>query len=257
MELNLISCNIRFDNPADGNNSWSHRRSLLTKTLLSHSPHIIATQEGRIHQLNDFCELLSNFNLIDQHRSWIKERMYPSFFIKKNTFEILGSGDYWLSETPDVAGSISFESAFPRLMTWIKLQPKGIDKKLLLVNTHFDHIKEETRVAQMRVLIQQIKKIHSPEFTLVIMGDFNDSPTSQIRMSLMNEFNSLEDSWLKHNTIEETSHHAFMGEIQNGSRIDWILIEKDLSIQNCFMDKSHQNGHYPSDHFPIICNVKL
>ena len=257
MELNLISCNIRFDNPGDGDNSWSHRRTFLTEILLGHSPHIIATQEGRINQLQDFCQLLGDFEIIDQHRSWIKERMYPSFFLRKNCFELLASGDFWLSETPDVAGSISFESAFPRLMTWIKIQPKGANKKILIINTHFDHIKEDTRLAQMKVLIQQIQKIYSPEYHLIIMGDFNDSPTSQIRKKLTDEFVKLQDAWLQHNQIEETSHHAFKGEVQNGSRIDWILIDQGPIIQNCFMDKTHRQGQYPSDHFPVICKLKL
>jgi endonuclease/exonuclease/phosphatase family metal-dependent hydrolase len=159
MRLCLISSNIRFDNPADGVNAWPHRRSLLSEILLKHSPDIIATQEGRYSQLVDFNELLRDFEIVDHHRSWIKERMYPTFFIRKNTFELIKSEDLWLSETPHVAGSASFGSAFPRLLTWMKIQPKDTDKNLIVVNTHLDHVKSETRLEQVKVLGKEIKKL--------------------------------------------------------------------------------------------------
>jgi len=257
MELCLVSCNIRFDNPADGQNSWQYRRDLLAQTLLKYGPSIIASQEGRYKQLNQFKLSLKDYDLIDLHRSWIAERMYPTIFLKKNQFELLASGDAWLSETPDVAGSRSFESKFPRLMTWAKVQIKESEQKLFIINTHLDHIKHETRLSQVQVLAQEIKRIWDNQGLLIIMGDFNDSPDSKVREKLLKEFSFLQDGWKLFNPMEESSHHAFKGEMQNGSRIDWILVDNKLSINSCLMDKSVYNGVYPTDHYPIICNIKL
>jgi endonuclease/exonuclease/phosphatase family metal-dependent hydrolase len=257
MELCLISCNIRFDNPADGLNSWPHRREFLTQTLLKHGPSLIATQEGRIHQLNQLKSSLKKFDLVDQHRSWIGERMYPSIFLEQNQFEFIASGDMWLSETPDIAGSHSFESAFPRLMTWTKIQVKGSEENLFIVNTHLDHVKQETRLSQVKVLAQEIKRIWDKQSSLIIMGDFNDSPSSKVRDVLMSEFSFLQDAWRLFNDVEETSHHAFKGEIQNGSRIDWIMVDAKIAVESCLMDKSASNGLYPTDHYPIICKIRL
>jgi endonuclease/exonuclease/phosphatase family metal-dependent hydrolase len=256
MDLSLISCNIRFDNPADGQNSWDSRRDFLAQTLLLHQPVIVATQEGRMGQLQELENLLE-MELVDQHRSWIKERMYPSFYIKRGYFEFLASGDLWLSETPEIAGSKSFNSAFPRLMTWVHLQLKNSTQQLLLVNTHLDHIKISTRLGQMKVLAKEIKRIWHPSVPLIIMGDFNDSPFSPVREQLLREFNMLTDAWQLFNEKEESSHHAFQGEIQNGSRIDWILTDRRLHLSACWMDKSSQDGMYPTDHFPVVCKLKL
>lgn len=256
MELCLISCNIRFNNPADGQNSWEHRRDFLSETLLKYHPTLIATQEGRFDQLTNLKSLLKDFEIVDQHRSWIGERMYPTFFKKHACFEFLGSGDIWLSETPDVAGSRSFESAFPRLMTWAHLQIKNSEVKLLVINTHLDHVKAETRVKQIKVLIQETKKIWDKQSQLIVMGDFNDSPTGHVRQLIEEEF-ELQDAWKLFNVKEETSHHAFKGEMQNGSRIDWVLIDKRLAIKSCTMDKSVRNGLYPTDHFPVVCTITL
>jgi endonuclease/exonuclease/phosphatase family metal-dependent hydrolase len=257
MNLCLISCNIRFDNPADGANSWPLRRKLLTSTLLAHSPHVIATQEGRYDQLKNFEELLSDYEIIDQHRSWIKERMYPTFYVKKNVFEIIKSEDLWLSETPDIAGSMSFGSAFPRLFTWMKVQAKDSEKNFIFVNTHLDHVKQETRAKQIKVLAGEVKRIQDQQSTLIIMGDFNDSPDSEVRLIVEREFPELQDAWRLHNSVEETSHHAFIGKAENGARIDWILVDKKAQIENCIMDKKKSEGRYPSDHFPIVCEIKI
>lgn len=256
MELCLISCNIRFDNPADGQNSWPNRRDYLAQTLLKHSPVLIATQEGRIQQLNELNSSLPDFEIIDQHRSWIGERMYPTFFILGSQFEYLSSGDVWLSETPDIAGSRSFESTFPRLMTWTKLQIKESKKTFLIINTHLDHIKAETRQEQVKVLAQEVKKIWDQQSALIIMGDFNDSPDSKVRQILNDEF-ELQDAWHLFNKTEETSHHSFQGEMQNGARIDWVLVDKRIQITGCVMDKCTQNGIYPTDHYPIVCKIKV
>lgn len=257
MNFCFVTSNIRFDNPADGVNAWPHRRIHLASTLLAHKPDIIATQEGRFTQLKDFESLLPHFQIIDQHRSWIKERMYPSFFIRRERFEVIKSGDLWLSETPGVAGSKSFQSAFPRLMTWVRLQVKESEQNLLIVNTHLDHIKEETRIHQVEVLVQEIKRIWKGECPLFIMGDFNDSPDGKVRSLINQELPGLQDAWKVCHHPEETSHHAFNGECQNGSRIDWILLDKKTEVESCVMEKKKMEDRYPSDHFPIICRFKL
>jgi endonuclease/exonuclease/phosphatase family metal-dependent hydrolase len=257
MKLCLISSNIRFDNPSDGVNAWPHRRYLLKETLLKHSPDIIATQEGRFNQLKDFEELLEDFEIVDNHRSWIKERMYPTFFIRKKAFELIKSEDLWLSETPDIAGSKSFDSAFPRLMTWMKLQPSNSDLNFLVINTHLDHIKQETRKSQIQVLAQEIKRVWDRNSYLLITGDFNDSPDSEVRKHLEIEFPELIDSWKLFHTEEETSHHTFNGICDGGSRIDWILVDERVQIKNSILDKNTIGGKYPSDHFPVVCSIEV
>lgn len=257
MKLSIISCNIRFDNPADGANAWPQRRHLLTETLLKHQPDIISTQEGRQQQLKDFEALLQDFELVDSHRSWIKERMYPSIYVRKGRFEILRSEDLWLSETPEIAGSHSFNSAFPRLMTWVKLQPVDSEKNLLVVNTHLDHLRGDTRAAQAKVLIQEVKRFWKGECPIIFTGDFNEGPDFEVRELFVKNFPGIQDSWQLFNSHEETSHHAFKGEIQNGSRIDWILVDPSVEVESCTMDKFQREGLFPTDHFPIVAHVKL
>lgn len=257
MELNFISVNIRFNNPHDGVNAWPHRRAYLAETLLKHNPHVIATQEGRLDQLKELETELKDFELMAPHRCWINERMYPSFFVKKNTFSIVSSFDKWLSETPDIAGSKSFESTFPRLMTGLILKPLAAKTEFFLINTHFDHIKSSTRIEQAKVLCQEVRAQLLAHQSLILLGDYNDSPISEPRAQIESCFPQLRDSWTEFNSVEETSHHGFNSEINAGSRIDWILVDKKLEVTECYLDKSHQGELYPSDHYPVIAKIKF
>lgn len=258
MEFNLISCNIRFDNPHDGENAWAHRKEFLAKTLLKHSPSLIATQEGREPQLNEFLSLLSPFKMATHHRAWIAERMYPTIYFDPDKLGLIESGDLWLSLTPEIPGSKSFDSAFPRLMTWGEFEVKGSKKKILVINTHLDHIKEETRLQQIEVLIKEVNKLYKPEFSLVIMGDFNTTPQSEVRKKIITAFPDLIDTWRIFNPIEEASFHSFIGNYDHDMRIDWILADKVLNVQNSFMDRRmSEEERFPSDHFPVIAKFKF
>ncbi len=251
MIFKIISSNIRFDNPNDGQHIWKNRKNLLVEIINDFESDILSTQEGRQMQLNDLAASLKNLNLVDRHRQWIAERMYPCIFINPNTVRIDRSGDVWLSDTPDVPGSYSFGSAFPRLCTWIAGQFININQAFFLVNVHLDNFFAETRSKQIEVLIKEVKKNNNQNLPLILCGDFNESPFGQVRRIINNGFKDLYDPWFMLNKKEDASHHSFKGSLKNNERIDWIMVDKKLRCHNIHLDKSSQNNLYPSDHYPL------
>lgn len=248
--ITVITSNIRFDNPADGGHSWPHRRENLAQLILSQDPHIIGTQEGREPQLRELANLLPGYRILEANRSWIDERMYPTLFVKDAVVRPVDSGDVWLSETPHVSGSSSFESAFPRLFTWSKLQIGT--ERWLVVNVHLDHVKTSTRLSQITVLATEVARLRTDE-RLIILGDFNDAPQSEVQRQLLQAFPELVDPWPH---PEESSHHPFTGENADGARIDWILLDQRHRDADVRMLKQSTNGTWPSDHFPIVCRFR-
>tara|TARA_R110002072_G_scaffold1989_5_gene16630 strand:+ start:87116 stop:87814 length:699 start_codon:yes stop_codon:yes gene_type:complete len=230
---------------------------ILSDLVNEFAPHILGSQEGRQPQLLQYEESLKDLTLISSHREWIEERMYPCLYINLNVVTVLESGDIWLSSTPHEAGTKSFKSAFPRLCTWAKV--KAFDKDFLVVNCHLDHVLGETRLEQIKVLIKEVTKINSNKLPLIIMGDFNESPTGQVRNEVLSKLD-LKDPWIDLKIQETSSFHKFDG-IDNshngGSRIDWILTSKDITNLNIRLDKSSREGIYPSDHFPVFAEFKV
>jgi endonuclease/exonuclease/phosphatase family metal-dependent hydrolase len=106
-------------------------------------------------------------------------------------------------------------------------------------------------------MLDQIDRYWDKLSHLIIMGDFNDAPHGSVRKLINQNLPFLSDPWKNFNEKEETSHHGFKGKEENGARIDWILVPNKLQVEKLIMDKSHHEGKYPSDHFPIVCQIKL
>lgn len=258
MSTDFVSANIRFENPADAENNWPHRKAFLAELINSKNPMILGTQEGREPQLRDLDNLLPKLTMIDSHRNWIEERMYPCLFVNSKAIEVIDSGDIWLSETPEIAGSKSFSSAFPRLCVWAGLKVKNTKREFLAINCHLDHVKEETRIEQVKVLAAEIKKINTDDKPVVLMGDFNTSPDGIVRSHLISDL-SLLDPWQLAQKRERTSFHKFDGQSPDGNetRIDWILFSEHFKEFEIEMLDQHSNGQYPSDHFFIYAKANL
>ena len=255
MQLKLISSNIRYENTEDGIHSWDIRCPLLSEIIIDFHPDILATQEGLEKQTKKLGEHLP-LVLIESHREWIADRMYPCLYVNEEQIKVRMSGDIWLSETPRIPGSYSFKSAFPRLCTWMHVTHLVNGQDYFVVNTHLDHVLEETRLEQIKVLIREVENLNKKNLPLILMGDFNDSPKGLVRETIINSL-GLKDPWIEEGFPEETSHHGFKG-IKNeigGDRIDWILIPHAFAVEKIYLEKKSFNGIFPSDHYPLLATV--
>ena len=59
--INLMTYNLRYDNPNDGENRWDNRKELILSQIMYYEPDIIGTQEGLKHQLEWLDENLTDF----------------------------------------------------------------------------------------------------------------------------------------------------------------------------------------------------
>jgi endonuclease/exonuclease/phosphatase family metal-dependent hydrolase len=250
--MKIISSNIRFDNPADGLNAWPNRKIFLSRLLNKYKPDVIGTQEGRQLQIKELSFLLKDKKLVESHRSWIAERMYPCLFVNEST-EVIESFDLWLSNTPEVPGTKLDSSAFPRLATIAKVLWKG--NLVLLANMHLDHTLDEVREDQINIFINEIKKLEF-DGPLIVCGDFNSRVEKVVYKKILNDL-SLIDPWKSHSLSEETSFHQFKGTLEIGHRIDWILHSKHFVCNEIKLLKESDNGLFPSDHYPIFCDIIL
>lgn len=243
--LSVVSSNIRYDEPDDDLHSWENRRDFLASRLLEYAPDLLATQEGRFPQIRDIDDRLTGLTCSDSHREWAGSLMYPCLFYNPDTLTLNDSGDIWLSESPSIAGSRSFGSTFPRLCTWA-----SFDEGILAINVHLDNSNSDTRLCQIRVLMQQIAALNKAGHAIILMGDFNESPQCPVRTCINKEWPELKDPWIELGYAEESSHHHFYEPIDYGSRVDWILANASLEPQEILLDKSRsEEGIYPSDHY--------
>ncbi len=252
--MRLMTFNLRFATPIDGPNEWEYRKELVAEIILTREPHLLGTQEGTVPQLEYLAGHLPRYLPLIGHRTVDRTCQYPTIFYREDLFLVAKSGEFWLSETPTLHRSKSWESAFPRMVTYGLFQERGRDLWFWFIDTHLDHISAQARLQGARMIREHFFPRQKP---LILVGDFNEPPDSPVYRQFLDAGSPLQDSWraLHPPGVEATSQHNFDGS-PRGSRIDWILLSPPFKVKEAFMVTDNQKGRYPSDHYPYAAEVE-
>lgn len=255
-DLNVMSFNVRYPSSSDGDNKWEARRDVLIDCIREQKPDVMGTQELFELQGNYIVEKLPQYAWFGISRRGNQTDEYMGVFYLKEKFTVVESGNFWLSETPEIPGSMSWGVSLPRMVTWGLFEDKHSKKRFYLANTHFAHRREdnEARKESARVLDQWLAKLPSA-IPVVLTGDFNTAVNSEPYQILTK---SMKDSraGLKDPAGEiGTVNIGFTGK-PSANRIDWILYRGKLKPTRFETVLFHQNGRYPSDHFPVTARFR-
>ena len=165
--------NIRLDTPVDSLNRWGYRMERAAQFIKDMQLDVVGTQEVLHNQFEDLKRMLPEFEGVGVARDDGKTKgEYSSVFYRKDKFDALDSGTFWLSENPDSVGKKGWDAVCVRVATWAKLQHKESGKIIMAVNTHFDHVGVEARKQSALLIIRKIKEIVGDR-PAVLTGDFN------------------------------------------------------------------------------------
>ncbi len=202
--LDVMSCNIRFDNGGffDGfaSNAWNavsgtDRRDLVTQTILTQAPDVFGVQEARANQLNR----TGGFNGLNEELPGYSyygvgqddgqsAGEFNAIFCDATRFSRLDQGSFWLSETPETPGTSFSQNLNPnypsRNAGWVRLLDADSGRELVVVNTHWQNTVtefaaaiEEDRVESGRLIQQRLQAI-APDVPVVVLGDLNATEPS-------------------------------------------------------------------------------
>lgn len=255
-ELTVISFNLRYDNVNDGINSWSNRKQLLNQFLEGEQPDVIGFQEVLGHQLEDVKSFMPLYTSIEAGRDdgVSKGEMTPIFF-KKGKYDLLASSHFWLSDTPDIPGSMSWGTLFPRIVTWVKLRDIASGYIFYVFNTHLSHVSEYARNQSASLLLEKIRVL-AGKAPVVLMGDFNGQPDDRMYKTITGHWDGYIPMW---DTRFESLNVALNppGTFNGfGSNTDEVIIDH-IFVNNLFSTVNFdtypviQDGVFISDHYPI------
>lgn len=255
-QVRICTFNIRLDNPGDGVNSWETRMPLIQSFFQKEKLDIIGLQEVTHKQLIDLQKMLPDYNFVGQGREERKESgEYCPIFYKKSKFSILIKSQFWLSDTPDIPGSISWMGTIPRVVTWAKMKNNHSGHIFFVFNTHFCHLSETAREKSAILLLRKINEIagYAP---VLLTGDFNadkDSKTYQILTSNWDRFISMMDSesLAKKFFNRDSSTFNGFGSKSAPQKIDFVFVNSYFSVSNYKIHVIKDNGVYISDHYPV------
>lgn len=258
--IRVMSFNIRYGTANDGVNRWENRRTALIETVTRFNPDLLGTQETLAFQRDYFLEQLSGFQTVAAGRDDGKEAgEMAALYYRKDRFELLGSGHFWLSETPDQVGSKGWDAALPRIATWVKLQDrKSPDvSPILFLNTHFDHKGRNARAESASLIRAKLQEIGA-ECRWIVTGDFNADPKDVTYANLFAQRDTssrlLSDTLRVVQPTPQSNEGTFSGfdaKQTGGPRIDWIGCSDHFIVQAAEIVHDAVDGRTPSDHFPV------
>jgi len=261
-EFKVMSFNIRFDNPADGINAWPNRVPLVEAYLKQQMPHIIGFQEAMHHQVIELEAMLPGYTRVGTGRDdGRKSGEHSPIFFKKDVFELLNQGQFWLSETPEVPGSIGPGAVLPRIVTWAHLVVKSTGKELFVFNTHFSHIGDKARWFSAQLMSERMKQI-AGENALIVTGDFNldiHGETYKKMAELFQVNNQLLNATENEPSFIQTRQGTFngFGRVEMQTFIDFIFVNAHFSVGSASIDRVKDGEVFISDHWPITVVVEM
>src|SRR5690606_24570908 len=142
------------------------------KLIQFHDFDIFGTQEGLKHQLDYLQEEMPGYAYIGVGRDDGKDAgEYAAIFYKKELFELLDKGNFWLSEDTTKPNK-GWDAVLPRICSWGKFKEKSSGLVFFFFNTHFDHVGTIARQESAKLILNKINKTTGTSPTIVT-GDFN------------------------------------------------------------------------------------
>jgi len=263
--VTVMSYNIRLDTEADGVNQWKNRTGKVVGLLKKYNPDLLGVQEAMHNQMMDLQKELPDYAFVGVGRDDGKQKgEYSAIFYKKDKYEVLNQNTFWLSETPEVPGSKSWDAAITRVVTFALLKDKTTGKSFIYSNTHFDHVGKEARKQSASIIkiylsgfvagstFDKIEK----EIPIIVSGDFNSEPTDAPYLTMIDgEHLKLQDSRPANNLTG-----TFCGFERNKipcRTIDYIFHSAGWSASNYTVIQDHDGKYFPSDHLPVMATFTM
>lgn len=263
-ELRVMSFNIRYGTASDGKNHWDRRKEFVAETIAAYDPDLLGTQETLAFQKQFLEGKLPQYTGIGVGREDGSDRgEMTALFLKTKRFELLGEGHFWLSETPEVAGSKSWDSSLPRICSWVRLRDRQSKspREILFINTHFDHRGQQARDESAALVMRKIDEVGA-NCDVILTGDFNSTVNSVPYRTMFapgDAQSPLVDTYViagPDDSAGDTTISRFLADQFAGPRIDWIATRGKWNVLEARIDRTSRDGRAPSDHYPVTARLR-
>lgn len=255
-DLQVMSYNIKYDNPSDTVNNWENRKAFLMSQLNYFDADVIGTQEGLHHQLEDIKSTLTRYDYVGIGRDkGNTEGEYSAIFYNNEQLKVLEKGTFWLSPTPDKP-SKGWDAALNRICTYALFKDKDSGQTFWVFNTHFDHRGDVARLESSKLILQKIKEVNKENRAVVLTGDFNLTQQEKGIQEITDQMLDTHVVAGENAFGPKGSFNGFHFEKPVTKKIDYVFISKDgFKVLKSGILSDSQDCKYPSDHFPVLVDL--
>jgi endonuclease/exonuclease/phosphatase family metal-dependent hydrolase len=257
-QLIIGTYNVRYDNPKDTGNLWKDRAPVVAALIRFHDFDIFGTQEGLKNQLDDISNALPQYTRYGVGRNDGKDQgEHSAIYFKKDEFNLLKKGDFWLSQTPDKPSLGWDAKCCNRICSWVYLEHKESKKKFYFFNAHFDHQGVEARKESSKLILQKMKEIVGKDpvvFTVDLNGGHDSEWYKTLSTSayVKDSYKEVQDPY-----ANNASFNSFGSSRGRTEIIDHIFISNHFTVQKWGILTDTYHGKFPSDHFPVVAYLTI
>ena len=256
--INVMTFNIRYATPADGENQWEFRKEHVAGTIQYYQADICGLQEATEPQVLYLAEKLVNLSWIGVGRDDGKSGgEFSPIFYNSSKLELLNWETIWLSKTPEKP-SKDWDAALPRIATIAYFKRLFDGKDFVAINTHYDHMGQTAREESSKLLLEIIDNLIQEGLKIILLGDFNSTPndlpiSTFTNGSLVNTFD-----------ISKVGHFGpinsftgFLSVEKDNSQIDHIFVTNGIQVINHATISQTWQGKFASDHHAVVTKLKF
>ena len=250
--VSVMTYNIRYDTPKDGDNWWNLRKVEVVKLIDHYSPDFLGIQEGLHTQVEYISDHTNQYSYIGVGRDDGKMKgEYTALYFDNSKFELIFQNTFWLSDKPDQI-SVGWDASMERICTYGHFRNKFNKAEYYIFNTHFDHRGPLARENSAKLIIKKIKELNILDKSIIVMGDLNCLPDSKpiaAFRSTLDDAGGLAGSGI-YGPVG--TFNQFDAAFIPDRRIDYIF-SKNLKVHNYRnIDDRRVNNLWPSDHLPVL-----
>lgn len=257
-DLRAMTFNIRFATESDGEHAWSRRKDLAASVIRFHQPDLVGLQEALLAQIEDLVERLPDYAWVGVGRDdGASAGEFSAIMYRADRFTAREWGTFWLSETPEVPGSKSWDAAITRIVTWVLFDDEDTGNSFYHFNTHFDHVGTEARLHSAHLILERLRARAYDTLAVVVTGDFNFEPTAEPYAVLSDVLLDAREMSGAEPHGPEGTFSGFVATREPMPRIDYIFVTSGITVERYATLAEHWNGRHASDHLPVVADVRL
>ena len=251
--VRVMSFNVRCANV--GKESWEDRIDIVTATMLNSGADSIGVQEATPEWMEVLDESVASLY------AWVgvgrddgdNEGEFSSIFYLKDKYNLVDSGTFWLSETPEKV-SRGWDAGCNRVCTWVVLENKATGEKYVHINSHFDNVGLKAREKSVELILAHAEKYN--DLPVVFTADMNVKEGSdnyvQMTSGCLKDTKYLAKKTMNFNTYHDTKPSNYSDWV-----IDYVMVNEKFNALTYRVVTAGVDNRYVSDHFPVYADLEI
>lgn len=259
--LKVMSFNILRGDLQGPEHDWAARREAVLAMIKAREPMLFGLQEctwtQRRHILasNELFEA-AGVAVNGEDSGYTNVSSNPIIW-RKDILELKEWGTFWLSDTPDAIGSITWNGTKPRTCTWARFTVRCSGKNLYYFNAHIENAAgEDTKKQSIALIIERMKeKNPSLKVPMIFGGDMNSAATKDCLKAMVNYLSlasgtcPVTDKGRTLNSFKATGSSVLDHLFYNDGPLEGLKFSVDR--------QAYEGVTYISDHYPIFCELEF